>query len=109
MDIKELDRLAKLNEPLPKNLPFYEEAYFITSRSLYRQYDKKEITLEQAKAEKQRVVEAYKENKEMYNFLFSLHAVEAKLLQLKEQGFNTALELEILEIIEKLHIEGEKQ
>ena len=54
MDIKELDRKAKINEPLPRCLAGYEQAYYLASRSLYKQYEDKLISLEQARYEKKR-------------------------------------------------------
>lgn len=97
MELKELDTKAKLNEPLPKCLYVYEQTYFISCRSLYQQYADKKITLEQAREEKQLILEQYYEHKKQFDFLFSIYRIADKLEQLKEQGFNSVLEWEILE------------
>lgn len=101
MDIKVLDRLAKTNEPMPKLLEYYEEMYFLAARCLYRQFDIKAITLEQAKQEKERIVKAYKDQKEVWEFMMSLYDIKKSLSELKEQGFNSVLEWEVLEQIER--------
>lgn len=101
MDVKELDRLAKENKPMPERLAMYEQCYYIASRGLYRQYDAKHITLEQAKAEKRHVVEQYQEGKMQWELFINLYEIQDKLQALKKQGFNTALEMEILELIDK--------
>ncbi len=102
MDIKELDRLAKSNGIMPDGLAMYEQCYYIAARGLYRQYDAGYITLEQAKVEKAEVVKQYQEGKKQWEFFWGLYEVQDKLHALKEQGFNTALEIETLELIEKL-------
>lgn len=102
MDIKELDRLAKSNGIMPDGLAMHEQCYYIAARGLYRQYDAGYITLEQAKVEKAEVVKQYQEGKKQWEFFWGLYEVQDKLHALKEQGFNTALEIETLELIEKL-------
>lgn len=102
MDIKELDRLAKENKPMPERLAMYEQCYYIASRGLYRQYDAGDITLEQAKYEKSHVVKQYQEGKKQWELFIGLYEIQDKLHALKNQGFNTALEMEVLELIEKL-------
>lgn len=102
MDIKELDRLAKDNGAMPECLAMYEQCYYIAARGLYRQYDAGYITLEQAKSEKADVVKQYQEGKKQWELFMGLYEVQDKLQRLKEQGFNTALEIETLELIEKL-------
>lgn len=102
MELKELDKLAKLNEPLPTTLMFHETSYYLSARCLYRQYDKGELTLEQARVEKEKVIEQFHENKEMYEFLIEAHQIRVKFVELREQGFNSVLEWEILEALEKL-------
>ena len=87
---------------MPTNLQWYETAYYQASRYLYRQYDDKTITVEQARKEKEVVIRQYEENKKEYEFLIRLHNIEDMLKRLKEQGFNTALEREILEEIDKV-------
>lgn len=101
MDLKELDRMAKINEPMP-NLLWYEAAYYQVSRYLYRQYDIKSITVDQARKEKEIITRQYEENKREHEFLIGLHNLEDMLKRLKEQGFNSALEWEILEEISKV-------
>lgn len=101
MDLKQLDIMAKMDEPMPKLLEYYEEAYFIAARYLYRQYDAKQITLDQAKEEKARIIKAYKDQKEAWEYMLSLYNIKNALTQLKEQGFNSVLEWEVLEEINK--------
>lgn len=101
MNLKELDRLAEENEPMP-NLNWYETVYYQASRYLYRQYDIKAITVAQAREEKEIIVKQYEENKREYEFLIRLHSVEDMLKKLRDQGFNTALEQEILEEIDRV-------
>ena len=101
MTLKELDRLAKLNEPMPKLLEYYEENYYISSRYLYRQFELNKITVEQARIEKEKIVKSYNDNKEMYEYVLSLYSIRNSLMQLKEQGFNSVLEWEVLDTINK--------
>lgn len=101
MDIKELDRKAKINEPLPRCLAGYEQAYYLASRTLYKQYEAKLITLDQARREKELIIEQYQEGKKEHELFTSLFEIEDKLKKLKEQGFNTVLEWEILKILEE--------
>ena len=101
MTLKELDRLAKLNEPMPKLLEYYEENYYISSRYLYRQFELNKITVEQARIEKDKIVKSYNDNKEMYEYVLSLYSIRNSLMQLKEQGFNSILEWEVLDTINK--------
>lgn len=86
---------------MPKLLEYYEEAYFIATRYLYIQFDAKQITLDQAKEEKARIIKAYNDNKETYDYMINLYAIKDKLMTLKEQGFNSVLEWEVLEEIDK--------
>ncbi len=102
MDIKELDRLAKENKPMPECLAMYEQCYYIASRGLYRQYDSGAITLEQAKLEKSQLVKQYQEGQKQWQLFISLYEIQDKLQALQKDGFNTALELEILELIENM-------
>ncbi|MEG2896585.1 MAG: hypothetical protein RR887_13545 [Niameybacter sp.] len=102
MTRKQLDQLAKQDQPLPTQLIFFETSYYLAARYLYRQFDKGEITLEQARKEKEQVLEQFEENKLLYEYLLKTHHVLQKLKELKEQGFDSNLEWEILEMIEKL-------
>ncbi|MBP3886154.1 MAG: hypothetical protein J6F30_00660 [Cellulosilyticum sp.] len=102
MEIKQLDKLAKEKAPMPSGLPMYAQCYYIASRGLYEQYEKKIISLEQAKKEKQEVIAAYELGKDQWQLFVGVHEVADKLKQLQQDGFNTALELEVLELIEKL-------
>lgn len=101
MDLKHLDVKAQLNEPVPKCLEYHEEAYYIASRYLYRQFDAKAITVEQAREEKERIIKAYNEQKEAWEYMLSLYKIKNTLTQLKEQGFNSVLEWEVLEELNK--------
>ncbi len=101
MDIKKLDQLAKQNETMPKALAAYEQAYYITSRGLYQQYDKGTIDLKEARKEKAEAIKAYNRGKSQYQLFIELHTIREKLIQLKEEGFNSVLEWELLEAIEK--------
>lgn len=102
MNIKQLDKLAKEKAPMPKGLAMHEQCYYIASRGLYEQYASKIITLEQAKKEKNEVIKQYQLGKYQWELFVGLHEIEAKLGQLKKDGFNTGLELEVLELVENL-------
>lgn len=102
MDIKELDRLAKENKPMPECLAMYEQCYYIASRGLYRQYDAGHLSLAQAKIEKSHVIKQYEEGKKQWELFINLYEIQDKLQVLKNDGFNTALEMEVLELIDKL-------
>lgn len=99
MNIKELDQLAKDNEPMPKGLAMYEVTYYITSRGLYQQYAIGTIKLAQAKEEKVQAIKLYEEGKRQHRLFMSLFEIEDKLRQLNDDGFNSALEFEILELL----------
>ncbi|MGL6173184.1 MAG: hypothetical protein ACRC1P_01045 [Cellulosilyticaceae bacterium] len=102
MNIKELDKLAKKRLEMPSSLNIYEQAYYIAARGLYQQYDKGEITLEQARAEKEQIMKAYQKGEQEAEYFKQLHQVWGKLNQLKEEKFNTVIELEVLEILENI-------
>ncbi|MBE6024997.1 MAG: hypothetical protein E7231_17765 [Cellulosilyticum sp.] len=100
MEIKKLDKLAKEKAPMPEGLPMHEQCYYIASRGLYEQYETKVITLEQAKREKQEIIKAYEMGKDQWQLFIGIHEIADQLKQLQKDGFNTALEMEILESIE---------
>lgn len=102
MDIKQLDKMAKQRIEMPKNLNAYEQCYYIASRGLYEQYAKGEITLDQARIEKEEVIKTYKEGEWQWNYFVKLHDVKDKLVQLKQEGFDSVLEMEILDTLEEL-------
>lgn len=99
---KELDRLAKENAPMPEGLPLYKQAYYIASRGLYHQYEKGEITLQQARSEKKQVIKNYEAGEAEWDCIIQLHDLWYQLKQLQEQGFDSVLEFEIMAKIEKL-------
>ena len=101
MNIKQLDKLAKDGAPMPSGLPMHEQCYYIASRGLYEQYANQTITLEKAKKEKKEVIKQYEEGKYQWELFMGMHEIEEKLSQLKKEGFNSALEFEILELLEK--------
>ena len=101
MDIKSLDVLAKTGEPMPSNLEEYEENYFLGARYLYRLFEAKVMTLEDCKREKQILINRYQQNKESWEYMISLYRIKDSLKQLKEQGFNSVLEWQVLEEINK--------
>lgn len=101
MDIKSLDVLAKTGEPMPSNLEEYEENYFLGARYLYRLFEAKVMTLEDCKREKQILINRYQQNKESWEYMLSLYKIKSTLTQLKEEGFNSVLEWEVLEEINK--------
>ena len=94
--------MAGNNQPMTKCLAAYEQAYFISARGLYQQYVAGVITLDQARQEKNEVLEQYEKGKKAWEYFTELHELQVKLKQLKEQGFNSVLELEILESLNKL-------
>ena len=102
MTLKELDKLAKDNAPMPIGLPMHEQCYYISSRGLYEQYKAKHITLETAKKEKEEVLKQYEIGKYQWDLFLKLHTVEEKLKALKEDPFNTGLELEIYDLLDTL-------
>ena len=102
MNIKQLDKLAKEKAPMPSGLPMHKQCYYIASRGLYEQYENQTITLEEAKKEKEEVIKQYEVGKYQWELFMGMHEIEAKLSQLKKDGFNSALEFEILELLEKL-------
>lgn len=99
---KELDKLARENAPLPMGLPAYKQCYYIGARSLYQQYEKGDITLERARQEKQELLRTYKEGEWEWNYFLKLHELKNHFQQLYEDGFNSVLEYEIMEMIEEL-------
>lgn len=101
MDIKSLDVLAKTGEPMPSNLEEYEENYFLGARYLYRLFEAKAMNLEDCKREKQILINRYQQNKESWEYMLSLYKIKSTLTQLKEEGFNSVLEWEVLEEINK--------
>ncbi len=102
MDMKTLDRLAKQQEKMPQGLKAYEQAYYIASRGLYQQYQTHVISLEQAREEKQNVIANYKAGEEEWHYFTTLHTIHHQLMLLKQQGFDSVLEYEILEVLERL-------
>ena len=48
------------------------------------------------------MIAAYELGKDQWQLFVGVHEVADKLKQLQQDGFNTALELEVLELIEKL-------
>lgn len=102
MNIKQLDKLAKERAPMPSGLPMHEQCYYIASRGLYEQYANQTITLENAKKEKKEVIKQYEEGKYQWELFMGMHEIEEKLSQLRKDGFNSVLEFEILELLEKL-------
>lgn len=101
MNIRELDQLAKHNEPMPRSLAMHEQAYYITTRGLYQQYATGSIKLAQAKEEKAQAIKLYEEGKMQHELFMGLFEIEDKLRELKKDGFNTALEIEVLELLDK--------
>ena len=74
MTVKELDKIAKKGLEMPKGLASYEQSYY----------------------------KAYEEGKWEWNYFMQLHSVLEQLKTLKEEGFNSVLEFEILETINAL-------
>lgn len=102
MDMKQLDKLAKAGEELPQGLASYKQSYYIASRGLYKQYERGEVDLTKALLEKAELMEAYKEGEWEWEYFLKLHEIMDKLQQLAKEGFNSVVEFEILELIEKL-------
>ena len=87
---------------MPNGLPMYEQCYYISSRGLYDQYQKGSITLEQAKREKQEVIKAYEIGRDQWQLFIGLYDISDALKRLKQEGFDTVLEFEILDKIEAI-------
>ena len=101
MEIKQLDKLAKEKAPMPNGLPMHEQCYYIASRGLYDQYEKKIITLEEAKKEKQEVIKTYELGKDQWQLFLGMHESAEKLKKFREDQFNTGREFEVLELIDR--------
>ena len=101
MEIKQLDKLAKEKAPMPNGLPMHEQCYYIASRGLYDQYEKKIITLEEAKKEKQEVIKTYELGKDQWQLFLGMQEIAEKLKKLREDQFNTGIEFEVLELIDR--------
>lgn len=71
---EELNVLAANGKPLPDGLSLPEQLYFLALRSLYTDYRRKTITVEQAKAERSKLSEAFIDN--MYNYELYRHQTE---------------------------------
>lgn len=99
MDIKELDKLAKNGAQMPMCLAAYEQAYYQASRYLYQQFFDDKLNLMECRQEKQKILEQYNVCKAQCDFFSSLTVIEDSLKKLKEQGFNSSLEWEILDEI----------
>lgn len=102
MDIRDLDKLAKNGGQMPQCLAPYEQAYYQASRYLYQQFFDDKLNLLECRQEKQKIVEAYNLGKAQFEFFIGLTNIEDKLKRLKEQGFNSVLEWEILDEINRL-------
>lgn len=100
MDIKQLDKLAKDNAPMPQGIPMHAQCYFISARGLYQQYSMKVINLETAKKEKEAIKKQYELGQAQWELFLKLPEIEDKLRSLKEDPFNTALELEIHDLLQ---------
>ena len=61
MDIKGLDRIAKENISVGNKLNIKDQVYYIAVRGLYSQHKKGEISLEQAKEEKEVLINWHEE------------------------------------------------
>ncbi|QEH69304.1 hypothetical protein QTL86_06635 [Cellulosilyticum sp. ST5] len=85
MDIKRLDRVAKDNLPVDKELNINDQLYYIAVRGLYSQYKNGEINLDQTKAEKGMLTKWYEEGHEFAKqtvYLNKDKVVEAAILEL---------------------------
>ncbi|MBE6070032.1 MAG: hypothetical protein E7211_20440 [Clostridium lundense] len=102
MDIRDLDKLAKNGGEMPPCLAAYEQAYYQASRYLYQQFFYDKLNLLECRQEKQKIVEAYNLGKGQWEFFVGLTIIEDKLKRLKEQGFNSVLEWEILDDVTRL-------
>lgn len=102
MDMKQLDRMAKAGETMPQGLTSYKQSYYIASRGLYKQYERGEVDLPKARSEKAELMEAYKEGEWEWEYFLKLHDIMDKLQQLAKDGFNSVVEFEVLELVEKL-------
>lgn len=102
MDIKELDKLAYEGKEMPSTLASYEQAYYQAARYLYICFFNNQLNLQQCRAEKEKLVRVYYEGKKQWEFFLSLNVIGAKLEKLKQQGFNSSLEWEVLEDINNI-------
>lgn len=101
MDINYLDKIAKYNGEMPVT-HVYAQAYFIASRHLYRQYEQGLINIEQAREEKEKLKKSFKDADEEIHFVLSVINISEKLRMLRENGFDSSLEWEILAEIDKI-------
>lgn len=85
MDIKRLDRIAKENLPVGKELNLNDQLYYIAVRGLYSQYKNGELNIDQTKEEKEMLTKWYEEGQEFAKQIVYLNkekVVEAILLEL---------------------------
>ena len=85
MDIKRLDKIAKENLPVEKELNINDQFYYIAIRGLYSQYKNGEINLEQTKSEKAILTKWHKGGHEFAKQIVYLNkdkVVEAVILEL---------------------------
>jgi len=85
MDIKILDKIAKENLPVEKELNINDQFYYIAIRGLYSQYKNGEINLDQTKSEKAILTKWHKEGHEFAKQFIYLNrdkVAEAVILEL---------------------------
>lgn len=102
LEIKQLDTIAKKGSEIPKNMTHSEYSYVLNALMLYKMYENNLMSLDDCRKEKENAIKRYVDSREMENFLNSVYKIKDKLRELKEQGFNTVIEFEILEEIEKI-------
>lgn len=92
MTLKELEKAAATNTPMPEGLNAAEQLAFLSLRILYVQYALERIDLEQAKWEKVRIVKEYEQNALKLRSWQTAHEKERRLapyLQQLNQGCKT--------------------
>lgn len=86
----ELNVMAAKNMPMPDGLNSAEQLYFLSLRTLYMDYRRNAIEVEQAKAERLKLTEAFVENAynyELYRHQADIQAIFAKNYQdIKNNG-----------------------
>jgi hypothetical protein len=102
VDLKFLDKKASGVEEMPNGLNPIEQAYYLSARSIYREFKEGKISIEQARTEKEDVLKQYVEGMKAWELFVALHSVKEKLRELQVVGFNTVLEYEIMDEIEEI-------
>jgi uncharacterized coiled-coil DUF342 family protein len=85
MTVKEIDELARKKADTDKTVTILETGLYYQLRSIYESYDKGDITADDAKAEKERIITAYEADEAALSEYDRLIQQNGDLLQQLEQ------------------------